>query len=91
MAYSLWEVSGKVIIPGTRKSASFGPVRIADKDRQTASKHLAAMLNEKFARDLKGDHKFSIGFALMNLQWLPYAKTVTVQAEAVQAADKAAE
>lgn len=85
MAFGLWEVSGKLIIPGTRKSASFGPVRIGDKDRQTASKHLAKMLNEKFARDLRGDHKFSDGFALMNLQWLPYGKSAQVQT------DKAAE
>lgn len=69
MAYGLWEVSGKVIIPGTRKSASFGPVRIGDKDRQTASKWLGLMLNEKFKRELRGDHKFSPHFALMNLKW----------------------
>lgn len=69
MAYGLWDVSGKIIIPGTRKSASFGPVRIGDKDRQTASKHLAKMLNEKFKRDLRGDARFSDGFALMNLRW----------------------
>lgn len=69
MAFRLWEVSGTIIIPGTRKNGSFGPVRIGDKDRQTASKHLAKMLNEKFRRDLKGDHKFSDGFALMNLRW----------------------
>jgi hypothetical protein len=87
MAYGLWDVSGKVIIPGTRKSATFGPVRIGDKDRQTASKHLAKMLNEKFKRELRGDHKFSDGFALMNLQWVQFTR----QTQAVQAADKAAE
>lgn len=69
MAYGLWDVSGKVIIPGTRKSASFGPIRIGDKDRQTASKHLAKVLNEKFRKELRGDHRFSDHFALMNLQW----------------------
>lgn len=69
MAYGLWDVSGKVIIPGTRKSATFGPVRIGDKDRQTASKHLAKLLNEKFRRDLRGDHRFGDHFALMNLKW----------------------
>lgn len=74
MAYGLWVVSGKVIIPGTRKSASFGPVRIGDKDRQTASKHLGKMLNEKFKRELRGDHRFSDHFALMNLKWEDLAK-----------------
>lgn len=69
MAYGLWDVQGKLIIPGTRKSATFGPVRIGDVNRQTASKHLAKMLNQKFARDLRGDHKFSDHFALMNLRW----------------------
>lgn len=69
MAYNIWDVSGRVIIPGTRKSATFGPVRIVDRDRQTASRHLAAMLNEKFRKELRGDHRFSDGFALMNLRW----------------------
>jgi hypothetical protein len=69
MAYGLWDVSGKVIIPGTRKSAPFGPVRIGDKDRQTASKWLGHMLNEKFKRELRGGHQFSAHFALMNLKW----------------------
>jgi hypothetical protein len=87
MAYGLWDVSGKVIIPGTRKSATFGPVRIGDKDRQTASKHLAKMLNEKFKRELRGDHKFSDGFALMNLQWAQFSRPI----QAAQVADKAAE
>jgi hypothetical protein len=94
MAYSIWDVSGKVIIPGTRKNGSFGPVRIVDKDRQTASRHLAVMLNEKFRRDLRGDHKFSDGFALMNLKWEPLAKSAalpTAQAVEVQAVIAASE
>jgi len=77
MAYTIWDVSGKVIIPGTRKSGSFGPVRIVDKDRQTASRHLAVMLNEKFRRELRGDFRFSDGFALMNLKWEPVVKKAT--------------
>ena len=90
MAYSIWDVSGKVIIPGTRKNGSFGPIRIVDKDRQTASRHLAVMLNEKFRRDLRGDHKFSDGFALMNLKWEPLKKAAEVQA-LIQASEQAAE
>ncbi len=85
MAYGLWDVSGRVIIPGTRKSGTFGPVRIGDKDRQTASKHLAKMLNEKFRKELRGDHRFSDGFALMNLQW----KDVSAKATAPTAAQAA--
>jgi hypothetical protein len=95
MAYSIWDVSGKVIIPGTRKNGSFGPVRIVDKDRTTASRHLAVMLNEKFKRELRGDHKFSDGFALMNLKWEPLAKQTTApttaQAVEVQAVIQASE
>jgi hypothetical protein len=98
MGYGLWDVSGKVIIPGTRKSASFGPVRIGDKDRQTASKWLGHMLNEKFKRELRGDHKFSAHFALMNLKWDEVGKKSSAptgaQAAAVQAvvsANEAAE
>jgi hypothetical protein len=85
MAYGLWDVSGKVIIPGTRKSASFGPVRIGDKDRQTASKWLGHMLNEKFKRELRGDHKFSAHFALMNLKWEDAGRKATLAPTAEQA------
>lgn len=96
--YGIWDVSGKVIIPGTRKNGSFGPVRIVDKDRQTASRHLAVMLNEKFRRELRGDHKFGDHFALMNLKWddvsakmrAPSAPT-TAQAIEVQAVIQASE
>jgi len=87
MAYGLWEVSGKVIIPGTRKSGTFGPVRIGDKDRQTASKHLAKMLNEKFKRDLRGDHKFGDHFALMNLKWDSLVKQAPVPTQTNAAAE----
>lgn len=88
MAYGLWEVSGKIIIPGTRKNASFGPLRIGDKDRQTASKHIGRLLNDKFKRELRGDHKFSDHFALMNLRWEPVVPKVAqaqTQVEAVKA------
>ncbi len=69
MAFGLWDVKGSFIIPGTRTKGSFGPVRIGDFSRQAAAKHLAKMLNQKFARDLRGDHKFGDHFPLMNLQW----------------------
>jgi len=77
MAYGLWDVGGKFIIPGTRKTANLPMVRIGDVSRQAASKHLAALLNDKFARDLRGDHKFSDGFAMGNLQWKEFSPKVT--------------
>lgn len=70
MAYGIWDVSGKVLIPGARKSASFGPVRIVEKDRQTASKYIGDMLNEKFRKELRGDNRFSAHYALLNLKWV---------------------
>jgi hypothetical protein len=88
MAYGLWDVEGSFIIPGTRTKGSLARMRIGDKDRQTASKHIAKLLNEKFRRDLRGDNKFSDHFALMNLRWTPFAHKAVVQ---VQSADKAAE
>ena len=82
MAFGLWDVSCKtLVIPGTRKTASFGPIRIADRDRQTASKHLAKMLNEHFSRDLRGDHKFSDHFALYNMQWADHIPAIPMPAE----------
>ena len=69
MAYGLWDVKGSFIIPGTRTKGTLPSMRIGDKDRQTASKHIAKILNEKFSRDLRQHHKFSDHFALYNLQW----------------------
>lgn len=89
MAYGLWDVQGKIIIPGTRKSASFGPLRIGDKDRQTASRHIGRLLNEKFKRELRGDNRFSDHFALMNLRWEPVAPKAKAQEAAVQALKEA--
>lgn len=47
-------------------------MRIGDVSRQAASKQLATLLNDKFKRDLRQYHKFSDGFAMMNLQWEDY-------------------
>lgn len=80
MAYGLWDVEGSFIIPGTRTKGTLSRVRIGDKDRQTASKHLAKMLNEKFSRDLRQHHKFSDHFALMNLRWTPVVPKVQAPA-----------
>jgi hypothetical protein len=86
MAYGIWDVQGKLIIPGSRKSADFGPVRVCDKDRQTVSKWIGLMLNEKFRRELRGDARFSAHFALMNLRWTDVSGRAKVEAS-----DKAAE
>ena len=72
MAYGLWDVSGSYIIPGTRTKGTLSPMRIGDVNRQTASKHIAAMLNAKHKRDLRGDNRFSDHFALYNLQWADF-------------------
>ena len=69
MAYGLWDVQGSYIIPGTRTKGSLPKMRIGDVNRQTASKHIAKILNDRHKRDLRGDHKFSDHFALYNLQW----------------------
>ncbi len=81
MAYGLWDVSGSYIIPGTRTKGTFARMRIGDKDRQSASKHIAKILNDKHKRDLRGDHKFSDHFALYNLQWLPFTAAAKKEAE----------
>ena len=89
MAFGLWDVEGSFIIPGTRTKGTLSRIRIGDKDRQTASKHIAKMLNEKFKRDLRGDHKFSDHFALMNLRWTLFSNAPKV--EQVKANDQAAQ
>jgi hypothetical protein len=76
MAYGLWDVSGSYIIPGTRTKGTFAQMRIGDVNRQTASKQIAALLNKKHARDLRGDHKFSDHFALYNLQWKDFVPPI---------------
>jgi hypothetical protein len=81
MAYGLWDVEGSFIIPGTRTKGTLSRIRIGDKDRQTASKHIAKMLNDKFKRDLRGDNKFSDHFALMNLRWTPFVHTPKVETD----------
>lgn len=87
MSYGIWTVSGSFILQGTRDKLSFGPVRIADASKQAASKHLAKMLNEQFHKELSRLNKhggppirFSNDFALMHLQWEPYAKKEGVAA-----------
>lgn len=85
MAYGLWDVSGSYIIPGTRTKGTLSRMRVGDVNRQSASKHIAALLNDKHKRDLRGDHKFSDHFALYNLQWadfkapIPQAPTSPVE------------
>lgn len=69
MAFGLWNVSGRFVIPGTRKHGSFGPVKVAAATRQKASEDLAPSLNEQFRKDLPEGHKFGGHFAMLNLKW----------------------
>lgn len=76
MAFGLWNVHGRFVIPGTRKHGSFGPVKVAAATRQKASQDLAPMLNEQFRRELPEDTKFSAHFAMLNLKWDAWQPTV---------------
>ena len=73
MAFGLWYVQGKFVIPGTRKAIEAGPIRVLGEDtpkgRKAMSESLATHLNEKFAKELRGDNKFSKDFALYNMRW----------------------
>jgi hypothetical protein len=76
MAFGLWDVQGKFVIPGTRKAIEAGPIRVLGEDtpkgRKAMSESLATHLNEKFAKELRGDSKFSKDFALYNMRWERY-------------------
>jgi hypothetical protein len=77
--YGIWEVSGRAIIPGTRKAEAFGPVKICEKDRQTASKELAKLLNQKFRRELRKENRFSDGYAMAYLNWRDLTTTAPTE------------
>src|SRR5258706_7993704 len=84
----VWDVSvEKFIIPGTRDAASFGPVRIADKSRQDASKYLAEMLNIAFRKELPEGYRFGAHWALLNMRWTDF--NVNLQAKAAEALTQA--
>ena len=78
MAIRMFIVSGALVIPGTRDKGQFGPVRVFAANRQTASRDLAPLLQEKFGKDAitadRRPYTFSASYALMNLQWTEKVK-----------------
>ncbi len=79
MAFGLWNVSGRFVIPGTRKHGSFGPIRVAAATRQKASEDLAPALNEQFRKELPEGAKFGAHFAMLNLKWEPFIQQPKVE------------
>lgn len=77
--WKVWDVKGSFIIPGTRDKASFS-CRVGNVSRQEASKDLGGILNEKFAKKLRGDHKFNRDFAMVHLQWQEFNQRPVLQA-----------
>ena len=71
----LWDVQGKFILPGTRDTVSFGPVRISAESRAQASRDVTPLLQREFGRKAmtldRRAYTFSPAFALMNLQFTP--------------------
>ena len=74
----LWDVQGKFILPGTRDTVSFGPVRISAESRAQASRDVTPLLQREFGRKAMDElhldrraYTFSPAFALMNLQFTP--------------------
>jgi hypothetical protein len=64
-----FEFYGKMLIPGTRKSETFGPIQIKAETAQKASAFLAPVLNQTFRKDLHNKHTFSRDFALVQIPW----------------------
>lgn len=88
-AYGLWDVSGSFIIPGARKKGTLERVRVTAPDRFKASEDLAAVLNERFKRDLKNGQYFTKHFAAMNLKWDDVG--AKMRAAAIPSTEQAAE
>lgn len=60
--------SGKVLIPGCRRVEALRPVRVIAESVHMASRDLAPLLNEKFAKDLPHHQTFSEGYGIAYLQ-----------------------
>lgn len=79
MSVKLFDVSGKFVLPGTRKVETFSGRIIAETPQQGA-KDLATMLNEKFKKDFPRYSQLPPGaiqgmtpaFLLRNLTWTPF-------------------
>jgi hypothetical protein len=82
---AIWDVSGAIVIPGTRKKAQVSTIRVIAEDRTKASKDVAIVLNERFQRELPEDVKFSDHYAIYNLRWVPFAPKAKAQDAALVA------
>ena len=82
MDNKVFDVRGKFIIPGSRRLGSIS-IKVVTSSYQQASKLVAPILNEKYAKDLPAKSKFSNDFALMHCQidiMEPVAKKETTTA-----------
>lgn len=59
-------VSGRFLIPGTRKVATLAPVRVVARDRSHATVQLAPVLSDQYAKALPRDVRIAPDFILLN-------------------------
>lgn len=84
--FAIFDVQGKIVLPGTREKVTVHPIRVVGEDSRTSrtkmSGDLAAVLNERFVKELPEGQKFSSHFAMMHLRWerVTIAKEETVEA-----------
>lgn len=79
--YAIFDVQGKIVLPGTRERVTVHPIRVVGENtrisRMKMSADLVSVLNERYGKDLPEGQKFSPHFAMMHLRW----ERVTVKAE----------
>ncbi len=78
MSLKIYEVSGKFVLPGTRKHETFS-ARVVAENPIVGARELAPLLQERFGRHLPEGYSFSPLFALHALRWVAWhpAKEVT--------------
>lgn len=64
----LYDVTGRFIIPGTRKIGEYSG-RVGAVSPDQAAKDLAPVLHGKFKQDMDRDHKITPGFLRLNLKY----------------------
>lgn len=80
----VWDIGGKFVLPGTRKTVTLSPIRVIAENRTKASADMVGILAEKYSRDLPEGQKFSPHFAIYHLKWERFQK----KAEAGPTKDK---
>ena len=91
MAFHIYVVSGKFLLPGgSRKTVSLPPTKVIAESRRQASADLVPLLNQTFRKELQresramvGEHTFGKDFALLQLKWEDY-KAVTPRDKALE-------